>query len=107
MAMKSSNSHERLDVRQPAGKLAFIFQIIFQVTCLKIKFGQIYCAFISYPNEEVWRQLAYFHSEPLEGTFHCPGLEQRVSACAGAVTSGFKYSCTLVYCGMKVQFSIP
>jgi hypothetical protein len=50
MAMKSSNSHERLDVRQPAGKLAFIFQIIFQVTCLKIKFGQIYCAFISYPN---------------------------------------------------------
>ncbi|KAL9337915.1 hypothetical protein Peur_069684 [Populus x canadensis] len=31
MAMKSSNSHERLDVRQPAGKLAFIFQIIFQM----------------------------------------------------------------------------
>jgi len=34
MAMESSNSHEILDVRQPAGKWAFIFQIIFQVTCL-------------------------------------------------------------------------
>jgi hypothetical protein len=34
MAMESSNSHEILDVRQPAGKWAFIFHIIFQVTCL-------------------------------------------------------------------------
>ncbi|KAH8493032.1 hypothetical protein H0E87_022335 [Populus deltoides] len=31
MAMESSNSHEILDVRQPAGKWAFIFQIIFQM----------------------------------------------------------------------------
>lgn len=35
VSMKSSNSHERPDVRQPAGKWAFIFQTIFQVTSPK------------------------------------------------------------------------
>ncbi|KAJ6387004.1 hypothetical protein OIU78_016854 [Salix suchowensis] len=53
MAMESSNPHEILDVRQPAGKWAFIFQIFFQMNAGAVMLTDFVFWFVLVPFLEI------------------------------------------------------
>ncbi|CAK7328877.1 unnamed protein product [Dovyalis caffra] len=65
-AMKSTNSHERLDVRQSAGKWAFIFQIIFQMNAGAVMLTDCVFWFIIVP----FLAIKDYHLNPLIISMH-------------------------------------